>query len=381
MQGTTKKKARIAVVMPKLGRYGGAEGFAWRLAAALAEKGHDVDFICARVEEETPSGVRPVVVGRFGPFRFIKVLWFALAAEYVQRRNTYDLVFGLGNTVTQDIARVGGCPIRVFNRLSIRAWPKGFARFFKAFRRAVSPAGWTIAAIDSLRMKRAGTVVAVSDFVRERILEAHPYLEAQRVRVIYNEPDISRFVPATDQERQHCRGALGIGPNDVVVATAGTNFMLKGIGPLLRALALLPQEFRLHVAGGRNPAAFLRLARTLGVEERVRFHGRVSDMVSFYRAADVFVLASFFDACSNAVLEAQACGCRVLSSAMNGSARFVDTKYVFPDPADHANMAKLIQRVFREPVAAPPDWPDAIDSGLGPYLDLVDHHLNNRRPV
>jgi len=379
MKKNTGEKAHIAVVMPKLGRYGGAEGFAWRLAAALADKGFAVDYICARIEEEPPLGVHPVVVGRFGPFRFIKILWFAIAADWVQRRNNYDLVIGLGNTVNQDIARVGGCPIRVFNRLSIRAWPKGFPRFFKAFRRAVAPAGLTIAAIDALRMKRARTVVAVSDFVRDRIVEAHPGLNADKIQVIYNEPDVSRFSPPSTRERASCRKMFGIQNSDVVIATAGTNFILKGIASLIRALSLLPPEFKLHIAGGRNAVGYMRLARRLGVEDRVCFHGRVTDMSSFYKAADVFVLASFFDACSNAVLEAQASGCRVLSSAMNGSSRFLNPEHVFSNPADHEMIASMIKRVCGLPVAVAPAWSPALKMGLDPYFDLVEQKINAKQ--
>lgn len=373
------KSVRIAVVMPKLGRYGGAEGFAWRLADALAQKGYAVDFLCARVEEAPPAGVRPLVVGRFGIFRTIKVIWFALAVEFVQRQNQYDLVIGLGNTIHQDIARVGGGPIRAFNRLSIRAWPAGLARKLKAVRRFLSPAGRAIAYIDSIRMKRAKSIVAVSDFVRELILQTYPSLDKSSVKVIYNQPDLARFSPGSAEERKRSREGIKAANEHVVIATAGTNFMLKGIPSLIKALSCLPEHFVLHVAGGRNAAACLRLAKSLGVEHRVHFHGRVSDMVSFYRATDVFVLASFFDACSNAVLEAEACGCRVLSSAMNGSARFLDSKYVFADPAQYEDLASLIEQTALEATHERGLWPSTLACGLSPYLDLVEQCLSNRK--
>jgi len=57
-------QARIALTMPRLGLYGGAEGFGWRLAEALAAQGHGVDFLCGRAEGEAPAGVRPVLLGR-----------------------------------------------------------------------------------------------------------------------------------------------------------------------------------------------------------------------------------------------------------------------------------------------------------------------------
>lgn len=373
-----ERKARIALVMPRLSRYGGAEGFAWRLAAALAEEGYDVDFICARQEEEPPGGVRPVVVGRFGGARALKVLWFAWASNRVCRRNRYDLVFGLGNTVHQDILRIGGCPIKTFNDLSIRAWPKGFPRVFKGFRRRISPASNAIARIDTLRMRQRPLVAAVSHFVRDLIVRQYPELDQEDVRVIYNKPDLERFSPPDAEERERLRGQAGLGPGDILIITAGTNFMLKGIRQLLMALALLPTQFKLHVAGGRNPRAFLALARRLGVADRVRFLGKVDDMPSFYRTGDIFVLASFFDACSNAVLEALACGNKVLSSRMNGSAYFLPERWVFPDPGDVEALAGYLQRAAHEPAPQPFSWPENVDCGIAPYLSLIEDCLQRK---
>ena len=66
-------RKKIAIMLPKLSLYGGVEGFAWRLAEALA-RGHDIHFICARQETDSPAGVRVIRVGR--PFfgKFFKIL-------------------------------------------------------------------------------------------------------------------------------------------------------------------------------------------------------------------------------------------------------------------------------------------------------------------
>lgn len=361
--------------MPRLGRYGGAEGFAWRLGSALAQAGYAVDFICARMEETPPAGVRPVVVGRFGGFRAIKIVWFAWAADRICRKGGYDLVFGLGNTVNQDILRIGGCPLGAFNRLSIRAWPSGFPRFFKALRRKLSPAGYAMTCIDAARMKVGTTIVAVSHFVRDLIVKEYPHLDKASIRVFYNRPDLERFFPPDKEERLRLRTAAGIGPEDVLITTAGTNFMLKGIRQIIRALALLPSNYKLHVAGGRNPSSYLALAGELGVAERVRFLGKVQDMPSFYRTGDIFILASFFDACSNAVLEALACGNKVLSSALNGSSFFLPKRWIFPDPDDHVHIAHMLSNTAQEPEPEPFKWPEDVPSGLEPYLKLIEDHV------
>ncbi|EGB14065.1 glycosyl transferase group 1 [Pseudodesulfovibrio mercurii] len=372
------RTGRLAVTMPRLSRYGGAESFAWRLSEALAARGHEVDFICARCETDPPEGVEPVVLGRFGGFRLVKVLWFAFAADRACRRGDYDLVFGMGKTLNQDILRIGGGPISKFWELSKRAWPRGFARSFKMLRRRLSPGNWAIHVIDRIRMRRTPHLVCVSDLVRDWLVESHPHLNRDDIAVIYNRPDLERFSPIGDQERLRLRAASHIAEDQVVVATAATNFALKGVRHLVGMLARLPENYVLRVAGGRNPAKYERLARDLGVADRVRFLGRVDDMPAFYRAADVFILASFYDACSNAALEALACGCRSLSSALNGSARFLPQRWVFPDPADEAAMAEVVLRAAGESRPGPFQWPDHVLSGLDPYVEMVEGLLDGK---
>lgn len=367
--------ARLAVVMPRLSGYGGAEGFGLRLAGELARAGYAVDFICARQEAEAPAGVRVLTVGRFGP-KFVKNLWFTLAADRAVQSGGYDLVLGLGKTLSQDVLRVGGGPLPVFWRLSKRAWPAGPARFLKMLRRRLSPANWLSLCIEARQARNSRVVVCVSELVRDWLLEAHPELAGRDVRVIYNRPDLARFRALPDEERAALRRAAAVDEGDVLITTAGTNFALKGVEPLLRALALLPPHFKLHVAGGRGAGRYLRLARSLGLEGRVRFLGRVEDMPGFYNTGDVFCLATFYDACSNAVLEALACGSRVVSSALNGSAAFLPAEAVFPDPADHQALARMLETAAARPRPGVFAWPQDKASGLEPYLALVAELLD-----
>ena len=372
---SSTEHARLALTMPRLSRYGGAESFAWRLAEALAARGHEVDFICARCETEPPAGVNPVVVGRFGGLRLVKTLWFAWRADRLTGEGGYDLVFGMGNTVNQDILRIGGGSISKFWQLSKRAWPAGFQRWFKMLRRRLAPANWVIHLLDGARMRRTPKIVCVSHLVRDWVVEAHPHLDPSAIEVVYNRPDLDRFPRVSEEDRQRLREQAGIAPDRVVIGTAATNFALKGVRPLIQALARLPEHFELHVAGGRNPQKYQHLARELGVEDRVRFLGKVDDMVAFYGRTDLFVLATFYDACSNAALEALACGCRVASSALNGSAYFLPGKWVFPDPADVENLAGVLLRVSAEERPAPFAWPEDVPSGLEPYVRMVEEAL------
>lgn len=363
--------ARVAVFLPKLSPYGGAESFALRLAGALAKEGFETSFVCARQEAEPPEGVRVIETGRPRVSRALKIAAYAKAAEAVRARERFDVSISLAKTVRQDLLRASGGPLEVFWRLSKRAWPQGLPREFKMLRRRLSPANMLIKSIEEKSLANSGTVVAVSHLVRDWLIQAHPWLADKPIRVIYNRPDLSRFSPPLDEEREARRKALGLSPGQVAVGLAGTNFALKGVGTLIRALAELPDEFRALVAGGRRPGRFLALAEALGVAHRVHFLGRVDDMPGFYKALDVFALPSFYDTCSNAVLEALASGARVLSSKDNGSSFFLPDRWVLQDPGDHKALAVALEKAAGEDRPVPFSWPDNVECGVEPYLKLV----------
>ncbi len=365
-------------MLPRLSRYGGAEGFAWRLAEALAKAGHQVDFLCARAESEPPAGVRVIELGRGGPFKWRKVLCFARRAEAARKKGGYDLSIGLGKSLNQDVLRIGGGPQPVFWNLSARAWPAGLPRAFKMLRRRLSLANWISGRIERVQARNTPLIVANSDHSRKWMARAHPFLDPAAMRVIYNPPDLDRFAPLPDGERARLRAEAGIKPGEIALLLAGTNFRLKGVATAIRALALLPERFRLLVAGERGTGRYLRLARSLGVGERVAFLGRVEDMRSFYNMGDVFVLPTFYDACSNALMEALACGLKAVSGADNGSAAFLPPDQVLADPADHQSLADMVLALEAAPAPGPFQWPANVPAGLTAWVALVDELLTAR---
>jgi len=375
--------SRIAITMPRLSLYGGAEGSAGACPRRLAAAGHQVDYLCARAEGQPPAGVNIIEMGRPPLGRAVKNIWFAWAAEKHLRQSRHDLVIGLGRTWHQDILRVGGGPQDIFQRLTLPAYGSGFTRVCKRLRRVVSPAAAVIGWMESRQFDTPSNpdqrVVCVSHLVRDWLLEAHPALDPARVSVIYNRPDLTRFSPPDPARRAALRQSHGIAETDVIICTAGTNFALKGVGTLIRALALLPQNHSLVVAGGRNPEHWRGLARSLGVDRRVNFLGKVDDMPAFYAVADVFALPTYYDACSNAVLEALACGLPAITSSRNGSAVFIPQRLVLKDPGDAGSLAALIREAGAHAPRTPFTWPVDQPCGLEPYLALVDELLAQKK--
>lgn len=362
---------RIALMLPRLSHYGGAEGFAWRLARHLAQEGYAVDFLCARQETEPPEGVTAKVLGRKGLCRSGKILWYAYAAERQRRAGAYDLTLSMGKTWNQDILRLSGGPLPAFWRLSQRAYAPGPARAWKMLRRRLAPANRLINVIERRQMRTTPHFVAVSDKLVDWVQEAYPDFDTSRIRVIYNQPDLTAFEAYAPEHRRAARQNWDIAPDTVAIGTAGTNFALKGVGCLIDALPHLPESHHLLVAGDRHPGTYRKQAERLRVAHRVTFLGRVEDMPGFYNALDVFALATFYDACSNAVLEALRCGVPTLSSADNGSSVFLPPENVLQDPRDTPRLAAMLHRLAATGPTTPFAWPEQVPAGLTAYASLI----------
>lgn len=367
--------ARIALMLPRFSRYGGVEGFGYRLARDLAALGHHVDYICARAETPAPAGVTLRIVGRHGLVRSGKMLWFALQAERLRRRGNYDVSIGLGKSLQQDLLRVGGGPLTPFWRLSERAWSTGLPRFWKKLRRRSSPANRLTLAIEKQQYAGRSRIVAVSHAVAAWIVEAYPTVRREDIQVIYNEPDKERFFPLPTTERDAARIALrraAGAPSDVCcIGIAGSNFRLKGLAPLINALALLPDDIHLLIAGGRSPEAWQKKAASLGLHNRVHFLGKVDAMPAFYQGLDAFALPSFYDACANAVLEAVACGIPTVSSAANGSSIILPEEHVVTDPTNVDMLAHSLEVALSSPPPQHIAWPENTARGMEPWITMV----------
>jgi UDP-glucose:(heptosyl)LPS alpha-1,3-glucosyltransferase len=246
-------------------------------------------------------------------------------------------------------------------------------------KRRLSLANNLVLVIEKLQMRFSGQIIANSHLVQDWLFEAFPHLNQHRVTVIYNQPDLNRFAPCTLSQKQSARVKWDIPPDTQVIATAGTNFMLKGIRPLIATLTHLPEDTLLVVAGGRHPGRYIRYAQRCGVAHRVRFVGRVDDMISFYQASDLFVLLSFYDACSNAVLEALASGLPVVSTTTNGSSFFLPPEWTVDPGTDPSQLAQKMKRILAQNKPSSFTFPDHVPSGLDPYIAAVKASLTLKK--
>jgi glycosyltransferase involved in cell wall biosynthesis len=126
-------------------------------------------------------------------------------------------------------------------------------------------------------------------------------------RLVFNWYDEEHFRPPTDEQRQEARAALGLGPDDVAFVSVGGCAPYKNHDLILRALVQVPDAIYLH-AGAEPDGAERQLAEELGLRDRARFLGVVSDARDVFHAADGYLMPSTIEGFGVAAVEAMGCG-------------------------------------------------------------------------
>lgn len=332
---------------------GGAETYIADLARRLIADGHTVHLFASEWDADalppgiqyhrlpSPRGPRWLRPWRFGTSCLRAVFEFP---ELVS--------LGFNKTWGQDVQYpLGGLhAASADHNLSKYAHPmmRGLVRLIKVG----DLAHWSYRLLERRQyMANRPLIVANSRMVRQHF--THYYgVRPDDVRVVHSAIDPDRFAqPDRPRRRMEFRQDWDIQPNDVVGLFVAMNYRLKGIEPLLHAVARLRHEerFRLLIVGNASTAPWQRLARRLRIEQQVRFLGPRKDVHHCFFASDFLVHPTFYDPCSLVVLEAMACGLPVVTTRANGAAELLHPPregFVVDDPHDHRHLAACMEQLL-----------------------------------
>jgi glycosyltransferase involved in cell wall biosynthesis len=338
------------------------------IAKGLAARGHEVHVVLPWHPRLARGPVEDGV--RFHPFRYaphpaLNVFGYAgsLRADVQLRGSAYlaaPLALAASWFAARRVAREAGATILHGHWLipsgavvaaATRALPTvvslhgsdvflaerhGFAR--RAARAALGRIDW---------------LTACSDDLRERAIAMGA--DAARAETIPYGVDVDRFRPDAGV-RAAGRKALGAGPDDLVLFTAGRFVRKKGFEYVIDAFSRIAPRWptlRLVIGGGGDLDAELReRARERGVGARVLFPGVLAQdaVAAHLAAADIAVVPSVHDEAGNVdglpntVLEALASGTPLVATRVGGIASVVEhgrTGWLVPERDADALAAAL----------------------------------------
>jgi L-malate glycosyltransferase len=168
-----------------------------------------------------------------------------------------------------------------------------------------------------------------------------------RVEILPNGTDLSRFAPAAEQERQHARRTLGLNQNGPICVSVANLFAIKDLKTLINSVVNLSEQFSsiqfVVVGDGPQREELQNLAIRLGQSDFVKFVGRQSNVRSFLAAADIGVLTSHSEGSSNSLLEYMAMGLPSVVSDIAPNRELVEGLFFTPGNArDLAGKLKLL---------------------------------------
>jgi glycosyltransferase involved in cell wall biosynthesis len=229
--------------------------------------------------------------------------------------------------------------------------------------------------------RAADRIVAVSRSVATSLTEELG-LDAGRVRTISNPIVTAALYEKATAPLDDPWFASGAPP---VVLGVGRLAPQKDFPTLIRAFAQVRagREARLVILGeGPERRPLEELARQLGVAADVKLPGYDHNPFRYMSRASVFALSSIYEGLPGALIQAMACGCRVISTGGRGGAREVledgesgATGPLVP-PGDSDALARGISALLDDARVGPPRVPHPVDrfsenAAVDAYLDLL----------
>ena len=143
--------------------------------------------------------------------------------------------------------------------------------------------------------------------------------------------------------------------------TIGSLIPRKGINNIITAIKILRREgyrVKLWHAGGSIPenlAKSISLCRHLDVDEHVVFHGyknSLDELLSLYRKADIFIMASHSEGYPRSITEAQSQSLPVIATKVGGIPARIENEQdaLLINPGKTEEIARAIAKVISDKV-------------------------------
>lgn len=331
---------------------GGAERQLVTLAKALHSMGHRVVVMVMYqpsgplFEELADAGVRVIAIGKRGRWDTVAVF---LRARAVVRRERPQVLYSFlptPNLLSLSLGALSRRPAVVWGVRATDLDPRDYDWFTR----------WT----GRLEAKLARFVdLVICNSCAGATDANHRGFPTDRLCTVRNGVDSLAFRPSSAARREF-RSTIGVRDSDVLVGLAARLHPMKGHDTFVRSAALLAPRFQemtfvcIGSGDSRLGAELKVLAKSLGIAHRFRWVEHSVDIAAAYNAFDLACSASVSaEGCSNALIEAMACGTPCVTTDVGDSAFIVNDTGEVVHPNSPELFADAIQRLLERRNADP----------------------------
>ncbi|MFZ4779544.1 MAG: glycosyltransferase family 4 protein, partial [Terrimicrobiaceae bacterium] len=323
---------------------GGLAHWTWQFAGRLTALGHEVHVVACDFAK--PDAGMPVILHPVEPSR--SPLRRAAGFEQALRKLQLDVIHDMGVGWYADIFHAHSGSTKAAHEHGLMRIPRWRQIRFWGERRYREQA--EIERRQNARKK--SLIVAVSQMDRGYFQSLYD-VPMERIRRIYNGVDTDRFsLQECSGHREPTRRMLECTDDEAVFLFVGYDLRRKNAESAIRALSLAVSNgfpARLVIVGGERPEPSARLARKLGLSDRVALIGGVPDVRPYLAAADVYLHPSWYDPFGLAVFEAFACGLPVITTRFTGASELMadgEHGFIISDPADIVAIARKMEELL-----------------------------------
>lgn len=305
----------------------GVQRFAEQISLELKKLRDDIVFLAPHniLRDDVASKLDVVKIGeRSGHY------WEQIELPRFLKKNKNELLINLGNTGPAFYNN----QVVTHHDVTYKKYPESYSRKFRLIYNLLIP----------IMLRHSRSLITVSEFSMREISDVYHY-DYNKINVIYNSASdvFSKKVECKNEQDKY------------FLAVSSPNYH-KNFHGLISAFSSAPglEGFKLKIIGGKSKNFN---TMELGIDSgngagNIEFLGRVSDseLSDLYSNAYAFVFPSFYEGFGIPPLEAQACGCPVLSSNAASMPEVLADSALFFDPNKNSDIASAMTYIAANPV-------------------------------
>lgn len=165
---------------------------------------------------------------------------------------------------------------------------------------------------DYLMTKVAKQLMVVSANLADELIKFYK-VPLEKITLLESSVDTNRFTANGSKIN------FGFEEGSIIIGNGGRLSKRKNIDMLINAMMILPPNYKLILWGTWDEDLKHKMTNLISAKNmwnRIKYMGSINyfDVDKYYRSVDIFVLPSSYEGLPKVVIEALACGCKVLAS-------------------------------------------------------------------